>query len=353
MPGEMQRPATIVEWSHRENTPTWADISSGRKWPDKPSPPLWVTGQHRSRSRLDRLIRFTAIVAAVVLAVPVSAALFVETRIGHTAVFADYPGRPAAAGGTNWMIVGSDSRQGLSRQEEDQLVTGHDVGGMRSDTIMVLHIPAGGGRPSLVSLPRDSYLPIPGQGRNKLNAAFSDGGPALLAQTVQNATGLRISHFAEIGFGGLVRVVNAVGGVRVCVSQPLNDKSSGTHLKAGCQPVDGDQALAFVRDRHSFTGGDLQREHDQRIFLEALLKKATSSSVYLNPGSAAKTTLDASGALGVDDGTHLWDLARLSRSLPSARTLTVPTRAGTVKGVGDVLYWNQSSAHKLFAPLRK
>lgn len=353
MPGEMTRPATIVEWSHEEHSPTWGDISSGSKWPDKPSPPLWVTGQHRSRSRLDRFTRFAAIAVAVVLAIPVAAALFVETRISHTAVFADYPGRPAAAGGTNWLIVGSDSRQGLNRQQEDQLVTGHDVGGQRSDTMMVVHIPSSGGKPTLISLPRDSYLPIPGQGRNKVNAAFSTGGPALLAQTVQNATGLRISHFAEIGFGGLVRVVNAVGGVRICVKQALNDKSSGTHLKAGCQMIDGDQALAFVRDRHSFTGGDLQREQDQRIFLEALLKKATSSSVYLNPKSAAMTTLDASGTLGVDNGTHLWDLAALSQALPGARTLDVPTRAGTVKGVGDVLYWKKSAARRLFASLRK
>lgn len=353
MPGEMPRPVAIVEWSRQENAPTWADISGGREWPDKPSPPVWVTGQHRSRSRPDRVTRFAAIAVAVVLTVPIAIALFVESRISHTAVFADYPGRPAAAAGTNWLIVGSDSRQGLSRQQEDQLVTGHDVDGMRSDTMMVAHIPSNGGKPTLVSLPRDSYLPIPGQGRNKVNAAFSDGGPALLAQTVQNATGLRITHFAEIGFGGVVSVVNAVGGVRLCLKQAMNDKSSGTHLKAGCQVVNGSQALAFVRDRHSFTGGDLRREQDQRIFLEALLKKVTSSSVYLNPKSATITTLDASGTLGVDDGTHLWDLAELSRALPGARTLNVPTRVGAVKGIGDVLLWDRSAAGKLFASLRR
>jgi len=350
----MPRPAAIVEWSQQEHVPTLDHISTGRKWPDKPSPPLWVTGQHRSRSPLDRFTRFAALAVVAVIAIPVAAALFVETRISHTAVFAGYPGRPAAASGTNWLIVGSDSRQGLTRQQEDQLVAGHDVGGMRSDTIMLVHIPSGPGRPILVSLPRDSYLPIPGQGRNKVNAAFSDGGPALLAQTVQNATGLRISHFAQIGFGGLVRVVNAVGGVRICIRERLDDKRSGTHLKAGCQTIDGSQALAFVRDRHSFQGdGDLQREQDQRIFLEALLKKATSSSVYLNPKSAAMTTLDASGTLGVDNGTHLWDLAGLSEALPGARTLDVPTRDGTVKGVGDVLYWNTSAANRLFSSLRK
>src|SRR5262249_25754230 len=108
--------------------------------------------------------------------------------------------RPAAFDGVNWLFVGSDSRQGLSRQQEDQLVTGHDVGGMRPDTLMLLHVTGNGGPPTLISLPRDSYVPIPGHGRNKLNAAFSLGGPSLLAEAVQNLTGLRIARFAEIGF---------------------------------------------------------------------------------------------------------------------------------------------------------
>ncbi|MBO0802776.1 MAG: LCP family protein [Nocardiopsaceae bacterium] len=288
----------------------------------------------------------------MLIAILIAVALFVEFRINHSAVFTDYPGRPAASGGVNWLIVGSDSRQGLTRQQENQLVIGHDVSGMRSDTMMVLHIPDNGGRPTLVSLPRDSYVPIPGHRRNKLNAAFSSGGPSLLARTVQNVTGLRITHYAEIGFGGLVRVVNAVGGVRICVSRKLDDKKSGTHLSAGCHMLNGEQSLAFVRDRHSFRGGDLQREHDQRVFLEALLRKATSPAVYLNPVAAATTTLDASGLLHVDNGTHLWDLYRLATALPNARTMNVPIgRDGTVPRVGDVLYWNEAKAHALFTAL--
>ena len=100
----------------------------------------------------------------------------------------------------------------------------------------------------LVSLPRDSYVHIPGFGHNKINAAYAFGGPKLLAKTVQNATGLQIDHYMGIGFGGLVNVVNAVGGVRMCIPSNLNDPASGLHLKKGCQTLDGAQALGFVRD---------------------------------------------------------------------------------------------------------
>ena len=158
--------------------------------------------------------------------------------------------------------------------------------GHRSDTILLLHIPSNGGRAVLVSLPRDSYVQIPGYGNNKINAAYSFGGPKLLARTVQNNTGLRIDHYMGIGFGGLVNVVNAVGGVNMCLPRPIHDQASGLHLKAGCQTLDGAQALAYVRDRHTFADQDLQRVQDQRIFLRALLRKMTSPGTMLNPFAA-------------------------------------------------------------------
>ena len=156
------------------------------------------------------------------------------------------------------------------------------IGGHRSDTVMLLHIPSSG-QSVLVSLPRDSYVNIPGFGMNKLNAAYSFGGPKLLAKTVQNATGLRIDHYMGIGFGGLVNVVNAVGGVRMCIPQNLDDPASGLHLKKGCQNLNGAQALGFVRTRHLFATQDLQREQDQRVFIKALLSKMTSPGTLVNP----------------------------------------------------------------------
>src|SRR5690349_20031300 len=179
-------------------------------------------------------------------------------------------------------MTGSDSRQGLTRKQERKYHTGRDVGGQRSDTIMLLHISGNGSPAVLVSLPRASYVQIPGYGWNKLYAAYSFGGPKLLAKTVQNATGLRIEHYMGIGFGGLVNVVDSVGGVTMCFRQPLHDTASGLHLHAGCQSLSGGKALSFVRTRHNFASQDLQREQNQRVFLKALLSKVTSTGTMLN-----------------------------------------------------------------------
>ena len=207
---------------------------------------------------------------------------YLNSKLTRVNALVDYAGRPAASDGQNWLITGSDSRQGLTRKQERQLATGRGIGGHRSDTVLLLHIPSSG--PAvLVSLPRDSYVPIPGFGMNKLNAAYSFGGPKLLAKTVQNVTGLRIDHYMGIGFGGLVNVVNAVGGVRMCIPQNLNDPASGLHLKKGCQNLNGAQALGFVRTRHLFATQDLQREQDQRVFIKALLSKMTSPGTLVNP----------------------------------------------------------------------
>ena len=115
---------------------------------------------------------------------------YLNSKLTRANVLVDYNGRPVAGAGQNWLITGSDSRQGLTRKEERQLATGRGIGGHRSDTIMVLHIPSNGLPAVLVSIPRDSYVDIPGFGMNKINAAYDFGGPKLLAKTVQNATGL-------------------------------------------------------------------------------------------------------------------------------------------------------------------
>ncbi len=255
---------------------------------------------------------------------------YLDSKLNRVAALAEYPGRPTGSAGQNWLITGSDSRQGLTTQQENQLATGHDISGQRSDTVMLLHIPGNGGQPTLVSLPRDLYVAIPGNGMNKLNAAFALGGPNLLAQTVQNYTGLRIDHYMGIGFGGLVNVVNSVGGVNICVKQALDDTASGLHLKPGCQTLNGAQALGYVRDRHSFAASDLQRVQDQRALLKALLSKATSPVVFLNPFAAIPTATNSARALTVDQGTHLYQLIRVAFALRGPQTTTVPLAGSEV-----------------------
>src|SRR5262249_1872726 len=182
-------------------------------------------------------------------------------------VFAGYPDRPAGGRGTNWLIVGSDSREGLTPEQQNELATGGDVGSSRTDTILLVHVPGlGSSNPAtLVSIPRDSYVPIPGHGKDKINAAFAMGGAPLLAQTVEQATGLRLDHYAEIGFGGFPALVDALGGVTVCLSEPINDSLAGINLPAGCQKLDGRNALGYVRSRAT-PRADLDRMLNQRQF---------------------------------------------------------------------------------------
>ena len=232
------------------------------------------------------------------------------------------PAFSGSSAGQNWLIVGSDTRQGLTTKEIIQLHVGFDFGTTNSDSLMLLHM--GTGKPVLISIPRDSYVPIPGHGENKINAALGFGGPSLLIQTVENVTGLRIDHYMGIGFGGLVSVVNEVGGVNICLPAALHDTDSGINLKAGCQTLNGDQALAFVRDRHSFADEDLQRMQDQRAFLRALLDKATSPGVYLNPFTALPFGSSAASSISVDQGTDLYDLVNAALALRDPLTGTVP-----------------------------
>ena len=253
--------------------------------------------------------------------------------------------------GTNWLITGSDSRAGLTRQEENQLALGHDITGSRSDTIMLLHVPANGIRPTLVSLPRDSYVYIPGYGRNKLNAAFAFGGPRLLVRTVQDATGLPISHYMGIGFGGLVSVVDDIGGVQMCLKAPMKDPKAGLNLTAGCQVLNGDQALGFVRTR-AFAEGDLQREQDQRLLIKGILSKMTSAGTLANPFAIVPAANGAASAIIIDQGTGLTQLISVAFALRNPVTTTVPVaNPGLSTSVGLVVEWNHTAAEQFFSDL--
>jgi LCP family protein required for cell wall assembly len=303
----------------------------------------------RAWLRPRRILGLLAILVALVLVAGVGEYLNLNGRLHHENVLVDYASRPAQGSGTNWLIAGSDSRQGLTPAQEKALSTGSDVGGSRSDTIMVLHVPASG-QAVLISLPRDSWVDIPGFGFNKINAAYALGGPKLLAQTVENVTGLRIDHYMEIGFGGFVGVVNSVGGVHICLTAPLRDQASGLNLPAGCQTLNGAESLAYVRDRHDFAEQDLQRIQDQRIFLKALLDKLTSTGVLLNPFAIIPAADGMAATLSVDSGTSLRQLASAAFALKNPLTTTVPiANANFVTSNGqDAVLWNRTQALALF-----
>ena len=309
-------------------------------------------GGGRRWLRPRRILGLAGLLVVLILVFTGVMYFYLNSKLTRINALADYNGRPAAGAGQNWLITGSDSRQGLTRKEERQLATGRGIGGHRSDTIMVLHIPGNGLPAVLVSIPRDSYVDIPGFGRNKINAAYDFGGPKLLAKTVQNATGLYINHFMSIGFGGLVNVVNSVGGVRMCIPSNLNDPASGLHLKKGCQNLDGAQALGFVRTRHLFATQDLQREQDQRVFIKALLTKMTSPGTLANPFHSFPAAFGAAGALTVDKGTQLYQLVQVAFALRHPETSTVPIGSEPQLAVGDVVIWNHTQATRLFDAMR-
>ena len=328
--------------------------ASQHAWPAQPPSRSWTGGTggsgRRGRRRWLRPRRLLVILASLVaLALVATVAVYFSVSSKLTKINVLVPTSLTSAG-TNWLIAGSDSRGGLTTAQENQLALGHDITGGRSDTIMLLHLPANGTRPTLVSLPRDSYVSIPGHGYNKLNAAYAIGGPKLLIATVQDATGLPINHFMSIGFGGLVSVVNDVGGVRMCLKAPMKDPKAGLNLKAGCQTLNGDQALGFVRTR-AFAEGDLQREQDQRVLLKGILSKMTSAGTLANPFAVIPAANGAASAISVDQGTGLSQLVSVAFALRDPVTTTVPFGQFATTNVGSVVEWNAAAARQFFNDL--
>lgn len=286
----------------------------------------------------------------------VAAGVWVETSLTRIPALGDYPERPAQGVGTTWLLVGSDGREGLTAEQQAELATGGDLGASRTDTILLVHLPGlfSSTPATMVSIPRDSYVPIPDYGSDKINAAYSIGGPPLLAQTVEQATGLRIDHYAEIGFGGFAGLVDAVGGVTMCPAEPINDPLAGIDLPAGCQELDGRAALGFVRSRAT-ARADLDRMVNQRQFMSALVDRAASPTVLLNPLRWFPMARAAADTITVDDGDHIWDLARLAWALrgdPSSLiTATVPIGEFTDNGSGSIVVWDSEAAQRLFSAL--
>ncbi|WP_354640861.1 LCP family protein [Kitasatospora camelliae] len=311
---------------------------SGPGGPGAPGGP-GVSGAPAPASRWPRKRKIKVAALALVgalLVTGIGTYFWADSKLNHDKdVLSDYPGRPAAGKGTNWLIVGSDSRAGLTEADEDNLHTG-SAQGKRSDSMMLLHIGDDGN--TLMSIPRDSWVNVPAHqegGKNvaaanrKINAAFALGGGKLLTQTVETNTGLRIDHYAEIGFAGFVGIVDSVGGVEMCIEKDINDRDSGLDLKAGCQTLSGSQSLAFVRQRHQMADQDLGRMRNQQKFLSALAKQAASPATLLNPFTFYPMVSSGLGTLIVDEDAGLTDLGSLFLSMKKVsggdgRSMTVP-----------------------------
>ncbi|MBK0869808.1 MULTISPECIES: LCP family protein [unclassified Saccharopolyspora] len=316
--------------------------------PAGPPPP------RRKRANWPRRIGITLLVLVLIV---VGFGIYVDSVLQRTPAL-DYPNRIADTPGTNWLLVGSDSREGLDESQREELSAG-DAAGRRTDSMMLVHIPSGGGKPALISLPRDSYVSIPGHGKDKLNAAFSEGGPKLLAQTVETATDVHIDHYAEIGFGGFSELVDAVGGVDMNLEKPMDDEKANAHLPAGPQELNGAQALAFVRARYSLSGGDLERAENQRKLLGALVDKAMGPGTLLNPFRLVPLANAAGTTFLLDEGGHVWHLFWLTKALGDVSsgegiTTSVPFGDfGRSSSGQSVIKWDSEDASRMFEAIAK
>lgn len=246
----------------------------------------------------------TAILAILALAA-VLAYFWVEHRITHVDALSGAANTP----GETYLIVGSDSREGWMDDGTE---------GARTDTIMLVHHPENGPA-ALISIPRDSYVDIPGHDPNKINAAFAFGGPQLLVQTVEQLTGLTVDRYLEVGFLGVEDVVNALGGIELCYDADVNDPYSTLVWRAGCHESDGATALAFSRMRYADPLGDIGRTQRQQQVVSAVANKALSSSVLLNPLKLRGVADAGLKSFRVNDGTHAYDLAQMARVINAAR----------------------------------
>ena len=284
----------------------------------------------------------------------VATAFWIDTKLHRIPALADYADRPAEGKGTTWLLVGSDSRQGLTPEQQAELGTGGDIGNGHTDTIMLVHMPAlwSDTPTTMVSIPRDSYVEIPDYGTDKINASFAVGGAPLLAHTVEQATGVRLDHYAEVEFDGFARLVDAIGGVTLCPPEPISDPLAGIDLPAGCQKLDGRNALGYVRTRAT-PRADLDRMVNQRQFMSTLMHRAASPTVWLNPLRWYPMANAAADSLTVDSDAHVWDLARLAWALRGdITTTTVPIGDFAGSDSGSVVVWNEDVADQLFAALK-
>jgi LCP family protein required for cell wall assembly len=276
-----------------------------------PSGPAGPTGPTlpatpRTRHRLRWVMVSVAVVLVLLLAWPIGLAFWANGKLNHTDALSGADGTP----GTTYLITGSDSRA-------DGAVKDDGTAGERSDTVLLLHVPDSGPT-ALISLPRDTLVDIPGEGAGKLNAAFAYGGAPLLVETVEGLTGLTVDHYAEIGMAGVKGIVDAVGGVRLCYDDDVNDRDSHLKWKAGCHVVDGTVALQFARMRKADRLGDIGRAQRQRQLVGAVLENVDPKSIAVRPSQQVALINAATASLTVDESAGITDLARLALAFRAA-----------------------------------
>jgi LCP family protein required for cell wall assembly len=346
-------------------SPSGRSASSGRYGPgggtrDRPSgTPPWYRGPQGSGGARPRVPRKWIVIGVVVLLILYPLGLF-WTAWSHLDEVDAMPDgeRPADTPGTTYLVVGSDSREDLDADARRKLGTGK-VAGQRTDTIMILHVSDGGGPNVLISVPRDSYVPVPGHDRNKINSAYAFGGPQLLINTVEQVSGLRIDGYVETGLMGYADLVDAVGGIEVCSKRAMKDEKAHLDIPAGCQEFDGATALGYSRARYSDPRGDLGRVERQRQVLASIAARTFSPSVLLVPWRSFPAAAAGGDALRVNEGTSPWGLLKFINAMRGVAggkglSLTVPIGNPALSTpAGSAVQWDREKALALFENLKK
>ena len=309
-------------------------------------------------SRMKALVRKrgrTAIVWGVILVAVLGTAyyfavpMFAWSKV--TTVDAEPDGaRPPAQPGSTYLLVGSDSREDLTEQQRQLLHTGDAAGG-RADTIMLLH--DGDAATVLLSIPRASLVDVPGHGTATINSAYAYGGPELLVEAVEQATGLRVDNYIEIGIGGVVNMVDTVGGITICPPAPMDDKRAGLHVERGCQPADGRTALAYARSRHAQRLDDLDRATHQREVVSATGSEVFSPVTFVNPSRYWNVMNAGAGSIRVGESVGRMDFAKFLLTMRhvaggSGLTCGMPVTGYAVSAV----YWDEERAGRILDLIR-
>jgi LCP family protein required for cell wall assembly len=336
------------------------------------------TGPIRRPRRAARVLSWIAVVTSVaILATAGAGYVLVSHYEGNIHrikdVFGNRKGAPAAAPNhaENFLIVGSDSRGDLKAGQGVQGTGATFVTGQRSDTVILAHLYGGkSNKVQLVSFPRDSVVEIPEytdpKGRvhpaqqNRINYAFNEGGPQLLVNTVENLTKVRIDHYLQVDFEGFQSMVDKLGGVDVCLSKAAKDHYSGIDLSAGKHHINGTVALAFVRQRHGLTNGDIDRIKRQQQFIGAMIRKVLSAGTLANPFKLNGFLNVATSSLQADEGLKFSTLRTLALRMHNIgagnvifATIPISTSNGYIPRLGSVVLVDQVKAAALFEAIRQ